>query len=323
MVSDRKGTTLIPTGSSIVFLNDVSIALMARSGVISKSTDRIFVFHEGIMYHDLYLGKKALVERKDVGLDLTKSDLCPSFVEDLTAKGMGLRVADSHTGNYREDDFTSLETIRRFLEMDLRSFMMERIDGEFNILLEGCLNDEDISPSAKSVNNEALAINAEPITAVPLLRFTKNIGDSDDAPSEKDEVAIIFRSVTNNRIPRCVLPPKLMERENKLLSLTRRDLVKKPKRCHLKQVKLLPILLFLSMRIATMISMEISLEKLCDIHNKEYTRHTVLDNMLNSRTHKLMSMLSKDRDSYDVNREREVEKDKAYAELERKCNEAL
>ncbi|GKE31725.1 hypothetical protein Tco_1451047, partial [Tanacetum coccineum] len=42
---------------------------------------------------------KALVEKENMGLDLTKSDLCLSFVEDLTAKGMGLRVADSHTGN--------------------------------------------------------------------------------------------------------------------------------------------------------------------------------------------------------------------------------
>ncbi|GJR48119.1 hypothetical protein Tco_1316222 [Tanacetum coccineum] len=50
------------------------------------------------MYHDLYLGGKALVERENVGFDLAKSDLCPSFVEDHTAKGVGLRVADSHTG---------------------------------------------------------------------------------------------------------------------------------------------------------------------------------------------------------------------------------
>nr|GEW87699.1 hypothetical protein [Tanacetum cinerariifolium] len=47
--------------------------------------------------------------------DLTKSYFCSSFVEGHTAKGVGLRVADSHTGNYREDDFTQLDTIRRFL----------------------------------------------------------------------------------------------------------------------------------------------------------------------------------------------------------------
>nr|GEW13668.1 hypothetical protein [Tanacetum cinerariifolium] len=68
-----------------------------------------------LMYHDLYLGEKALVERENVGFDLTKSDLFPSFIEDLTAKGVGLHVADSHTGNHREDVFTPLETICRFL----------------------------------------------------------------------------------------------------------------------------------------------------------------------------------------------------------------
>ncbi|GJX64235.1 hypothetical protein Tco_0298578 [Tanacetum coccineum] len=67
------------------------------------------------MYHDLYLGEKALVNRENVGFDLTKSDLCPNFVEDLTAKGVGLHVADSYTGNHREDGFTPLETIQRFL----------------------------------------------------------------------------------------------------------------------------------------------------------------------------------------------------------------
>ncbi|GKA88963.1 hypothetical protein Tco_0810775 [Tanacetum coccineum] len=43
---------------------------------------------QGFVYHDPYLGGKALI---------------------------GLRVANSHTGNHREDDFTLLETIRRFL----------------------------------------------------------------------------------------------------------------------------------------------------------------------------------------------------------------
>ncbi|GJX28242.1 hypothetical protein Tco_0236321, partial [Tanacetum coccineum] len=32
-----------------------------------------------------------------------------------TAKGVGLRVADSHTGNHPEDGFTPLETIQRLL----------------------------------------------------------------------------------------------------------------------------------------------------------------------------------------------------------------
>ncbi|GJW21396.1 hypothetical protein Tco_0032018 [Tanacetum coccineum] len=38
-------------------------------------------------------------------------------VKDLTAKGVGLRLADSRTSNHHEDGFTPLETIRRFLGM--------------------------------------------------------------------------------------------------------------------------------------------------------------------------------------------------------------
>ncbi|GJV08974.1 hypothetical protein Tco_1346630 [Tanacetum coccineum] len=63
--------------------------------------------------------RKALVEMESVGFDLTKSYICPSFIKGHTAKGVGLRVADSHTGNHREDDFTPPETIRRFLKETL------------------------------------------------------------------------------------------------------------------------------------------------------------------------------------------------------------
>ncbi|GKG55148.1 hypothetical protein Tco_0563135, partial [Tanacetum coccineum] len=48
-----------------------------------------------------------------------------------------------------------------------------------------------------------------------------------------------------------------------------------------------------------------------------------LDNVLNSRTRELISALYKDKTSYDAIRARELDKDRAYAELERKCNEAL
>ncbi|GJU88486.1 hypothetical protein Tco_1300909 [Tanacetum coccineum] len=86
----------------------------------------------GIVYHDLYLGGKALVERENAGFDLTKSDLCPSFVEDLSAKGVDLCVADSRT------------------EMDFRSFIMEGVDGEFNFLSEGGLDEEGNSHSIRT-----------------------------------------------------------------------------------------------------------------------------------------------------------------------------
>ncbi|GJR15037.1 hypothetical protein Tco_0797689 [Tanacetum coccineum] len=68
---------------------------------------------------------------------------------------------------------------------------------------------------------------------------------------------------------------------------------------------------------------EISIEHLCDIHDRAYMRQAVLDNVLNSRTRELISALYKAKTSYDAIRARDLDKDRAYAELERKCNEAL
>nr|GEX94012.1 RNA-directed DNA polymerase, eukaryota, reverse transcriptase zinc-binding domain protein [Tanacetum cinerariifolium] len=41
-----------------------------------------------------------LLTRENMGFDLTKSNIFPSFVEDHTAKGVELRVVDSYTGKY-------------------------------------------------------------------------------------------------------------------------------------------------------------------------------------------------------------------------------
>ncbi|GKE25503.1 reverse transcriptase domain-containing protein [Tanacetum coccineum] len=68
---------------------------------------------------------------------------------------------------------------------------------------------------------------------------------------------------------------------------------------------------------------EIRLEKLCDIHDRAYMRQDVLENMLNNKTRKLISTLIKARSYCDTIYEREREKDKAYVELEKKCNDAL
>ncbi|GKF68269.1 hypothetical protein Tco_0197948, partial [Tanacetum coccineum] len=68
---------------------------------------------------------------------------------------------------------------------------------------------------------------------------------------------------------------------------------------------------------------DISIEQFCDIHDRAYMRQAILDNMLNGRTRELISALHKARASYDAIRERNVKRDKAYAELKKKCNEAL
>ncbi|GKD38321.1 hypothetical protein Tco_1258528, partial [Tanacetum coccineum] len=132
--------------------------------------------------------------------------------------------------------------------MDFRSFIMEGVDGEFNFLPESGLDEEGNFHSIRSINNEALTIDAKPLTAA---RPSK-VGTSSKAARKRKQTAESF------------------EREP-----------------------------------------------------RQKVRKAVLDNMLNSRTHKLMSTLSKARASCDAIRERKVKKDKVYAELEMKCNEAL
>ncbi|GKF90654.1 hypothetical protein Tco_0274355, partial [Tanacetum coccineum] len=73
-------------------------------------------------------------------------------------------------------------------------FMMEGIDGEFHFIPEDGVGDEGGSPSTRSMNNEAPMINVDPFTTVDPSEFPKNIGDSDDASSEQDEVTLIDRT---------------------------------------------------------------------------------------------------------------------------------
>ncbi|GJZ94787.1 hypothetical protein Tco_0666990 [Tanacetum coccineum] len=136
---------------------------------------------------------------------------------NLIAMGLGLPVVDSYISNHCKDDFTPLETIRRFIGifgsrsllsskgrpssrsiggliedlrhafMDFKSFMMEGINGEFHFEPEGGIGDgEGSSPSTRSVNNEILVINVDPLNSVPPSKVVENIGDSDDASLDKD-----------------------------------------------------------------------------------------------------------------------------------------
>ncbi|GJV81946.1 hypothetical protein Tco_1517816 [Tanacetum coccineum] len=79
------------------------------------------------MYHDLYLSGKALAERENVGFDLARP--LPYFHQRPPAKGVGLRVADSHTGNHPEDDFTPLKTIQRSYSV-IRKRIPFELEGE-------------------------------------------------------------------------------------------------------------------------------------------------------------------------------------------------
>ncbi|GKE25408.1 hypothetical protein Tco_1436920 [Tanacetum coccineum] len=233
--------------------------------------------------------------------------------------------------------------------MDFRSFMVQGVDGEFNFLPEGGL-DENQS-STKSVNNEAPVINAEPISVVNPSDIAKNIVDSRNTSSEEGGLSPIGLDAPSYL--EVGKRSKVAGKGRLLLVPMERILIGRLGKFLLKQVRLLVTLLLPLMLIVTSIYMfpfakelkdatdchwvvayvtppywkqylrEISIEQLCDIHDKAYMRQAVLDNVLNGRTRELNFALYKARASCDTIREREIKKDKAYAELEKKCNEAI
>ncbi|GJS62491.1 hypothetical protein Tco_0657275 [Tanacetum coccineum] len=71
----------------------------------------------GILLGDLVVNVEAVMGGNSPMFGPVKYYLCTSFIERHTAKGVGLRVADSYTGNHHEKDFTPLETIQRFLSV--------------------------------------------------------------------------------------------------------------------------------------------------------------------------------------------------------------
>ncbi|GJY32324.1 hypothetical protein Tco_0415819 [Tanacetum coccineum] len=234
--------------------------------------------------------------------------------------------------------------------MDFRSFMMQGIDGEFKFLPEGCIDDNQGSHSSKSVNNKAPVIDAIPLTSVHPSNFVEGVDDSDDASAGENENPLVGTSF-----------PPLPEAGKKPASLGKRKLPSKvedslPKvqkmaaqaskvageasdpldidsdtdihefpsakelkdsaDCHWVVAHVTPPSWKEHLR-------QISIQQLCDIHDRAYMRQVILDNVLNSRTRELISTLYKAIASYDVIRAKELERDKAYAELEKKCNEAL
>ncbi|GJZ65545.1 hypothetical protein Tco_0622241 [Tanacetum coccineum] len=119
---------------------------------------------------------ESLGREENVGFDLVRCYLCPSSVKGGTVEGVGLRMANSYTGNHRGDDFTPLETIRRFLdsiipsdcpellpkdnrEIDFRNFMYVEDDEELSFLhRELSLLVENTTDSRRSPPREEMLV---------------------------------------------------------------------------------------------------------------------------------------------------------------------
>ncbi|GJS65155.1 hypothetical protein Tco_0679719, partial [Tanacetum coccineum] len=237
-------------------------------------------------------------------------------------------------------------------EMDFRSFMLEGVDGEFNFLPAEGVSKGQNSPSAKSVNNDALVIGDIPLSSVYPLNIVENVADSDDHSYGVDEqtlgglslppyleaskkLKILSKRKVASGVPRKALPPKVQKvsaRASKVAgeAYTPLDVdgdsnihefpsakeLRDATDCHWVVAYFTPPSWKQQLR-------ERSIEQLCDIYDKAYMRQAVLDNVLNNRTRELIFALHKAKTSYDAIRARELDKDMAYAKLERKCNEAL
>ncbi|GKE76824.1 hypothetical protein Tco_1542944, partial [Tanacetum coccineum] len=205
-------------------------------------------------------------------------------------------------------------------EMDFRSFILGGVDGELNFLPARCASKGQNSLSAKSVNNNAPLIDATPLSSV----YPTNVVDSNDPSYGEDEQTLVGPS----------LPPQL-EASKKLKILGKRKVAfGVPGKALPPKVQKEPAR---ASKVAGEASTPLDVDSDSDIHAKElkdarmrqtaiglaYMRQAVLDNVLNSRTRELNSALYKAKTLYDAIRARDLDKDRAYAELERKCNEAL
>ncbi|GKF65835.1 hypothetical protein Tco_0192352, partial [Tanacetum coccineum] len=70
-------------------------------------------------------------------------------------------------------------------------------------LPKGCIDDNQCSPSSKSVNNEAPVIDAKPLKSVHPSNFVEDVADSDDASAGDNENPLVGTSlpmITSNNV---------------------------------------------------------------------------------------------------------------------------
>ncbi|GJV24051.1 hypothetical protein Tco_1376746 [Tanacetum coccineum] len=266
-----------------------------------------------------------------------KNKIVPSKYPDLLLEEnkLGKKSFKDVVPLHVQEDPLYNQTATYPCNMDFRSFMVGGIDGEFHFDPEGGFAyGEEKSPSNRSINNEALVIDIAPLNSTPPSHVAENVGDSDEVSSGGDIIG----------------EAKRLRKSLKVTSKRKHATGPSVKEGHHKLRKAPPQ----ASKVVGDASDPLDVDSDLDIHGKFYTfsaffvlstcgsklifvflkfpsakelkdsvnchfvvAYVVLDNMLNSQTRQLMSALEKVRASYDVIREREIKKDKAYAELER------
>ncbi|GJR76063.1 hypothetical protein Tco_0088428, partial [Tanacetum coccineum] len=209
-------------------------------------------------------------------------------------------------------------------EMDFRSFVIQGIKGEFNFLPEGCFDDNQGSLSAKSVNKKTPIIDTEPICTAHPSNVAENIVDFRNTSSE-DGLLPVHPSISS--FPEASEKSKAASKVAGDAS-TPLDINSDPDIHEFPSTRELKDATDYHWVVAHVTTpywkqhlRDISIEHLCDIHDRAYMRQVVLDNMLNSRTRELIFALHKARASNDAIREREIKRDKAYGQVNGLHNE--
>ncbi|GJW66370.1 hypothetical protein Tco_0120794 [Tanacetum coccineum] len=194
--------------------------------------------------------------------------------------------------------------LENWKEMDFRSFVIQGIDGEFNFLPEKGFDDNQGSLSTKSVNNETPIIDVEPISTAHPSNVAENIVDSGNTSSE--DVLLLVHPSTSSF-------PKASEKLN--VAGKRKLTVDGLREGSHHGARKVPVQ---ASKVVGDASTPLDVDKFPSARElKDATDcHWVV-------AHELISALRKARASCDAIREREIKRDKAYAELEKKCNEGL
>ncbi|GJW12697.1 hypothetical protein Tco_1578524 [Tanacetum coccineum] len=198
------------------------------------------------------------------------------------------------------------------IEMDFRSFMIQGINGEFNFLPEGGFDDNQGSFSMKSVNNKTPIINTEPISAMLPKNVVDNIIDSSNTSSDDElpsvhpptssflKVGEKLKAMGKRKLAADALregshhrAQRALVQESKVAgdALTPLDVDSDPD-IHGKFEPAYRVVAHVTPPSWKQHLRDISIEQLCDIHDRAYIQ-------------------------------REVKRDKAYADLENKCIEAF
>ncbi|GJW70323.1 hypothetical protein Tco_0127240 [Tanacetum coccineum] len=284
---------------------------------------------------------ESLGKEENVGFELDKCFLCPSFIERGNARGVGIRVVNSYTSNHREDDFTPLETIQRFLGViGSRSLsssegmpssrirrryggkpMVELYRGFFNLFMSGHVQMFKLS-RILILFLFGLKLHGRhgqqwPAVFVEMaFRNFMYAEDDEDLSFLPCELSPSFGTVSpstsiNNE-------PPLLEAEP--FDMANPDVVErmKSRKCRTKG----SIKPHVKRKLRGNLDNYLD-DELLDLHDRCYARQAVVDNVVNQRARELLKVVDQMKGECDVLKEREKARDKKCEEFKAKCEAAM